>query len=364
MLAVVLRDPDTDRGDMTRESTDLRSVPIDRYPDPACSYQFVEGDPVVTATNESFAERIDGGADGTKLAAVFDRLGGRVRGETAPLSACLADGTPFRIQFRSDATPAAEYLVQAVAPADGEPGFLVFFNQAATAETETGVRGALGIDHVASVVSHDLRNPLDVAKARLQAGRELDEDEHFDHVEQAHERMERIIQDVLTLARGEEVIDPDEVVDLTAVATGAWETVETNGAVLTTDGQLPAATADADRVSRLFENLFRNAVEHATTEPAPTGVRGDGAEPASVTVTVGCLDGDGTDGFYVADDGPGIPPADRARVFEPGYSSDEHGTGLGLAIAARIADLHGWSVTVTQSADGGARFEVSGVEAV
>ncbi|ERG89306.1 MAG: signal transduction histidine kinase [halophilic archaeon J07HX5] len=362
MLAVLFRGLEAKQGNMTRESTDVRSVPIDRYPGPACSYRFVDGNPVLTATNDSFAEQIDGGADGAALAAVFDRLGGRVRGDTASLSACLADGTPFRIQFYPDTVPAAEYLVQTVAPTDDEPGFLMFVEQPATAERE--VSSALGIDHVASVVSHDLRNPLDVAKARLQAGRELDEDEHFDHVEQAHKRMERIIQDVLTLARGEEVIDPDEVVDLTAVATGAWETVETNGAVLTTDDQLPTATADADRVSRLFENLFRNAVEHAATEPTPTDIRDDGVKTAPVTVTVGCLDSNGIDGFYIADDGPGISPADHARVFEPGYSSDEHGTGLGLAIAARIADLHGWSVAVTQSADGGARFEVSGVEAV
>jgi len=58
------------------------------------------------------------------------------------------------------------------------------------------------------VISHDLRNPLDVAKARLRAGQETGNEDHFDHVERAHDRMEQIIQDVLTLARGSESIDP------------------------------------------------------------------------------------------------------------------------------------------------------------
>jgi len=77
-----------------------------------------------------------------------------------------------------------------------------------------------------------------------------------------------------------------------------------------------------------------------------------------VTVTVGSLE----DGFYVADDGPGIPEADREKVFESGYSTDGDGTGLGLAIVRRIAQAHGWDVTLTTSESGGARFEFHGVE--
>ena len=97
------------------------------------------------------------------------------------------------------------------------------------------------------------------------------------------------------------------------------------------------------RLEQLLENLFRNAVDHAGED---------------VTVTVGDLD----DEFYVADDGPGISDDERDRVFEDGYSTVEEGAGLGLAIVAGIAEAHGWSVTVTESEDGGARFEVTGVE--
>jgi signal transduction histidine kinase len=76
-----------------------------------------------------------------------------------------------------------------------------------------------------------------------------------------------------------------------------------------------------------------------------------------VTVRVGRL-ADGT-GFYVEDDGPGIPDADRDGVFHRGYSTSDEGTGFGLAIVATIADAHGWTVTATAGADGGARFEVT-----
>jgi signal transduction histidine kinase len=104
-----------------------------------------------------------------------------------------------------------------------------------------------------------------------------------------------------------------------------------------------ALEAEWQRLRQLFENLFRNAVEHG----------GD-----QVSVTIGELE----DGFYVADDGPGIPAEDRQSVFEYGESTAEDGTGLGLAIVRRVAEAHGWTVSVTDSDTGGARLEVSGID--
>jgi signal transduction histidine kinase len=124
---------------------------------------------------------------------------------------------------------------------------------------------------------------------------------------------------------------------------------------------------------QLLENLFRTSVEHGSTSGRPravdsvehdsTGSRtrsGDSAEglDEGVTVTAGRCD----DGFYVADDGPGISTDDHESLFEAGYSTSEDGTGFGLAIVNRIAQAHDWTVDVTQSADGGARFEITGVE--
>jgi len=360
---------------MSGEPSQTSSLSIARYPNPACSYAIVDDEPVVLSTNTAFETQFGPGVEDEVVDEAFEALGLGVPDSASPLPTRLARGEQFRV--RADATEGAhgEYLVQTVPP-DGDDsndgddvGFLLFVELPAD-DTGDWTSGTLGIDHVASVVSHDLRNPLDVAKARLEAGRELDEEEHFEHVAQAHERMERIIQDVLTIARGEEVVEPDDTVDLTDVAQTAWETVETDGATLRIADCLPTAMADPDRVGRLFENLFRNAVEHGSTSnrtgPDDAVEHGSTSSQSStdngVAVTVGRLDEGSTDGFYVADDGPGIAPESRERVFEPGYSVDEHGTGLGLAIVARIVDLHGWSIEVTESATGGARFEVSGLD--
>ncbi len=346
---------------MTEEPEGMSSLSIARYPGPACSYVVEDGDPVVLVTNAAFEAQFGENIAGETVPAAFEQLDLRVHNGSQSLSTHLQRGQQFGVRvasFREQTNGA--YLVQTVAPEGEEPGFLLFVGTAG-GESGVGAAGTLGIDHVASVVSHDLRNPLDVAKARLEAGRELDEDDHFEHVEQAHERMERIIQDVLTIARGEEVVEPDDTVDLTEIAETAWETVETNGARLAIDEPLPTAIADPDRVGRLFENLFRNAIDHGSTDQPPQD-HGEDA-PGNPVVTVGRLDVEDASGFYVADDGPGIPPENRARVFEPGYSTDDHGTGLGLAIVARIVDLHGWAIEVTTATAGGARFEVSGVDA-
>lgn len=340
---------------MSEEHAD-RLPTLDRYPDPAVSYTLGDDGPEMLAANDSFETTFLPVTAESSLVEVFASLD-VVGSETVP-SSCFEDGGRFAVSTDGsgmDGAP-AQYHGQVVPPEDeGEDedggadavGYVLFVE----ATKEKG----LSVDSVASVISHDLRNPLDVAKARLEAGRELDADEHLEHVEQAHERMECIIEDVLTLARGEEFVDPEDAVDLGAVAEEAWRTVETDCATLAVEGSLPTTVADRDRVGRLFENLFRNAVEHGGRD---------------VTVRVGRLEHDdraetdsrpehGRTGFYVADDGQGIPAECRHAVFEPGYSADEHGTGLGLAIVERIADLHGWAVDVTTSDAGGARFEIT-----
>jgi len=77
-------------------------------------------------------------------------------------------------------------------------------------------------------------------------------------------------------------------------------------------------------------------------------------------VTIGDLE----DGFYVEDDGPGIPENQREDVFNAGYSTAEDGTGFGLSIISEIADAHGWNIRVTDGTSGGARFEVTGIRVV
>jgi PAS domain S-box-containing protein len=198
------------------------------------------------------------------------------------------------------------------------------------------------LEEFASIVSHDLRNPLSVAEGRLDLAREECDSEHLDHVARAHERMDSLIDDLLTLARDGEGVEEPEKVSLDELAKECWEGVETADATLRVDTDR-AIRADRSRLRQIFENLVRNAIEHAGED---------------VTVTVGDVGG----GFYVADDGPGIPEGEREAVFEAGYSTNDDGTGFGLEIVEAVAAAHGWGVRVTESADGGARFEFSGVD--
>ncbi|SDF29264.1 PAS domain-containing sensor histidine kinase [Halorientalis regularis] len=200
------------------------------------------------------------------------------------------------------------------------------------------------LDTFAGIVAHDLRNPLNVAHSYLELLRTDGDSDELEMVDSALSRMESLIEDLLTLAREGEMVGEAEPVSLATVAHDAWSTVETGDATLTvaTDREI---VADPRRLRQLFENLFRNSVEH-----------GDGP----VSIRVDTTD----DGFVVADDGPGLPDGDRDWLFEPGESGEEGGSGIGLAIVAKIAKAHGWSVTTTdRDGDGtGARFVFGGVE--
>jgi len=202
------------------------------------------------------------------------------------------------------------------------------------------------LESFASMVSHDLRNPLNVAMARLELTRSEYDDENLETVADALRRMETLVDDVLALARQGQPIDEPTTVSLSALAESAWEMVDAADGRLDIDGEITFA-ADSDRLQQLLENLYRNALEHGRSEGEPLRIR------------VGPLD---DEGFYVEDDGVGIPEADHEEVFESGYTTTTHGTGFGLAIVSEIVSAHGWTISVTEGRDGGARFEIRGVE--
>ncbi|MUW15193.1 GAF domain-containing protein [Halorubrum sp. CBA1125] len=199
------------------------------------------------------------------------------------------------------------------------------------------------LDRFASVLAHDLRNPLGVAQGYIDLVRKSTDDRHLTTAANALDRMEELISDVLTMVRQGQTVEAAEAVELASVAERCWQSVVTAESDLHVDADI-TIRASPDRLRRLFENLFRNAVEHG----------GD-----RVTVRVGAL-GDGT-GFYVEDDGPGIPETDRDAVFDRGYSSAVEGSGLGLAIVASVVAAHDWQITVTDASTGGTRFEIDDV---
>ena len=157
----------------------------------------------------------------------------------------------------------------------------------------------------------------------------------------AIDRSQALIDDMLTLAREGKRVGEIESVDLGAVAEDCWQTVETKRATLDVDA---ARVVDADprRLRQLFENLYRNAVEH-------------GGDDVAVCVETT------PDGFAVTDTGPGIPEADRATVFEAGHSTERDGTGYGLRIVEQVVEAHGWEIRVAEGDRGGARFEIGGL---
>jgi len=199
------------------------------------------------------------------------------------------------------------------------------------------------LEEFVSVVSHDLRNPLNTLAASLDLV-EAD-DEHLHRCRRLVDRMDRLIESLLALAREGDTASEPTRVNLREAATASWQVVESPDVELTVEPEADASVlVDEERFEQLLENLFHNAVEHGVDVGR---------------VTVGTL----PDGFYVADDGVGIPPEERTEMFETGYTTGEdENTGFGLSIVERIVEAHDWEVRATESADCGAQFEITGVE--
>ena len=265
-------------------------------------------------------------------------------------------------------------VTDVVRVAEGDPASRLLANRVANAvESRRAAaeadRQRERLDRFVSGVSHDLRSPLNVAQGRLRMARDDPEGEHLDVAAAAVDRTFELIADLLTLAKQGEKPRELESVGLRETVEECWATVATGDATLVVESDR-RVLADPSRLKQLLENLIGNSVEHGSTDSRaePGDAVAHGGD--DVTVTVGAVtpmytatraDTSLPTGFYVADDGPGIPEAERDRVFEVGYTTDRDGTGFGLNIVREVAAAHGWEVRVTESADGGARFEVTGV---
>ncbi|WP_158854976.1 PAS domain S-box protein [Halorhabdus sp. CUG00001] len=199
-------------------------------------------------------------------------------------------------------------------------------------------------EHFGSVVSHDLRTPLQTARGRLELAAETGEERHFEAAERALERMETLLGDLSKVMREGEFVSEVHPTSLLEVAQPVWESLAPGCATLQCEDDV-TIQADQRALERLFENLFKNALEHAG---------------ANVTVTVGRF----RDGWYIEDDGPGVPAPDRERIFEAGYSTATEGSGFGLASVRQLVVAHGWDITVAEGENGGARFEITDVAVV
>jgi PAS domain S-box-containing protein len=315
-------------------------------PDPTIRVEFEDGDPIVQDANPAF-EEVFGFSRAQVLGRSVDEfiVPDDQGADAARYNAAIQRGENFHGEVRRrTANDVRDFIVHVVPHTVGArstQGYAIYTDITDQKSRERELeRQNERLEEFASVVSHDLRNPLNVAQGHTQLTRETGDHEHFEAVQRAHRRMNELITGLLALSRQGQALGETQPVDIEAVLDVATGSVEGPNAKLRL-ADPPVVEADPHRLSQLFENLLANAVAHVGHE---------------VTVEVGPLD----DGFYVADDGPGIPADERERVFESGYSGGG-GTGFGLPIVRQIAEAHGWTLTLTESDEGGARFEFTGV---
>lgn len=211
---------------------------------------------------------------------------------------------------------------------------------------ERAARGD-ALARMAAMAAHEIRNPIGVIRSAVElvqarAGERLgpDDREALSDVVGEVERLRRLTQDFLDLAREPSLtLAPADLAALAAEAARglahAWPGVEL-------DLEVPPVTieADAARLRQVLSNLLANAAQAGARRVVVTGAIADG-----------CVR------LVVRDDGPGVPRELRERLFEPFATSRPDGTGLGLAISRRIAERHGGSLAFADE-DGGAAFEL------
>ena len=202
--------------------------------------------------------------------------------------------------------------------------------------------------------AHELQSPLAAARTTLEVGvaggNETDWRTTAAEALEEHERMGRLLRDLLFLARTDESatagrpaeVDLDDVVlaEVARLSPRARAALDTSGV------SAGRVLGDADGLARAVRNLLENADRHA-----------------AAVVRVELSSADHEVRLLVADDGPGIPPEERERVFDrfarldAGRSRSEGGTGLGLAITKQVVEAHGGTIGVLDG-DGGARVAV------
>ncbi len=328
----------TERLDQRERLEQYRQI-VETMQDHAAIY---DREGTIQVVNESLIEFLDASRD--DLEGSPSRLLPRLREEHSsdPLQELLdGDRDELAGEIEIDFGPTPEVIAYRLSPVevDGDIEWVVAVVRVVTERTEYEhlLRTQQDrFEEFAGVLSHDLRNSLNVAGSRLELATDECESDHLAAIGEAHDRMEEELDSLLMLARGAGYAVAFEPVDVESVARRAWEECRTRAAVLQVVLD-DTVMADEESLGRLLAHCFENAVEHGGPD---------------VTVTVGRHPG----GFYVEDDGVGVPPDRRERILEPGVSGAEDGSGFGLRIVEEIATAHGWELALEEATAGGLRL--------
>ena len=331
-----------------QEERDRLTALFETIPEPIAHVRYDDDEPVLENVNPSFEETF-----GVNSERVLDTsINDAIVPESVLEEARSIDETAETVNFversvqRETTDGVRDFLLRATRfdVGDGErESIAMYVDVTEQKERQRELeRQNERLDRFASVVSHDLRNPLNVATGRLSLLRENCESDHIDDLTHSLDRMGELIENVLRMAGQGKPVRTEEQLDLRTLSRTSWRNVRTgDDSTLVVDDDL-SFSGERARVRSIFENLFRNAVDHA----------GPG-----VTVRVETIER----GFAIEDDGSGLPDND-GRVFETGYTTAEDGTGFGLSIVEEVVKAHGWDIHATSGVGGGARFEISDVE--
>ncbi len=198
---------------------------------------------------------------------------------------------------------------------------------------------------MSAVMAHEIRNPLASLKGHAQLLAEEPHDERttrqIERVLKDAIRLEALTNDLLQFARSGSVkASPSSPVEVLEAATLA---VDTKRVCVSATGAPERWALDPGRMEQVLVNLLDNALR---VTPADKSVSADVASAGKELV------------YTVRDHGPGVPAAERGRIFDAFHTTSVRGTGLGLAVARRIVELHGGRIEVDDAASGGAVFRV------
>ena len=276
---------------------------------------------------------------------------------------CMATGTPIvRRTLRLDRGDRVMYFGVTVSPfgAGAAPphGAICLFADLTTVvelEEQLRLKATLArLGELTAGLAHEFRNGLATIHGY---GRLLDPQAlpppyrpYVEGIRQETDSLQQVVTNFLNFARPEQLtLQP---VDLAAIVQRASEDVlpaDATHGTLHVEGRFGTVPGDDVLLRQAFNNLLRNAVE---------ACEGSGVVPA-VRVIATVDEAHGLAHVAVEDNGPGIPEAQAEKVFAPFFTTKAQGTGLGLALVQKIIVTHSGRVTITRSAAGGARVQVS-----